>query len=158
MQNRLFVFLSLYLCAMSKTIIHFFKEGVRFRLQNQEPLKEWIESAFKKNKIKVESISYIFSSDKYLLKLNKDFLQHNYFTDIITFDNSNQKGKVEADIFISIDRVSANAKNFDTTFQNELHRVMIHGALHLMGYKDKTAPDKKKMRAAEEFWLKKRNF
>ncbi len=141
-----------------KEFFHFFKEGVKFRFQNQEALKEWIESAFKKNRTKVESISYIFCDDKYLLKLNKDFLQHNYFTDIITFDNSEQKEKIEADIFISIDRVTANSKKFNTTFQNELHRVMIHGALHLIGYSDKTRKDERVMREAEEYWLNKRNF
>jgi rRNA maturation RNase YbeY len=90
--------------------------------------------------------------------MNKKFLHHNYFTDIITFDNSSEPGKTEADIFISIDRVQANAKKFKTPFKDELHRVMIHGALHLIGFDDKNAANKKKMRQAEDLWLAKRSF
>lgn len=113
---------------------------------------------FKENKLVVEDINYIFCSDRYLLKMNKDYLSHNYYTDIITFDNSTSQGKVEADIFISSDRVRANAETFKSNFRDELHRVMIHGALHLMGFKDKNAKDEKAMRKAEEFWLAKRRF
>ncbi|CAN5509818.1 rRNA maturation RNase YbeY [soil metagenome] len=141
-----------------KSPIHFFKEDVSIRLLNREALKLWIMKSFKENKLVVEDINYIFCSDKYLLKMNKDYLGHNYFTDIITFDNSTAKGKVEADIFISSDRVRANAKTFNSSFSDELHRVMIHGALHLMGYKDKNAKDEKAMRKAEEYWLTKRRF
>ncbi|MCX6274447.1 MAG: rRNA maturation RNase YbeY [Bacteroidetes bacterium] len=141
-----------------KSPIHFFKEDVSFRLLKQEELKKWILLAFKKNETTVIDINFIFCSDKYLLKLNKEYLGHNYFTDIITFDNSKENGIVEADIFISSERVMANAKKFKTGFRDELHRVMIHGALHLMGYDDKTAKAEKAMRQAEEYWLSKRNF
>src|SRR5689334_17865595 len=119
--------------------IDFFKEDVKFRLLHSDDLKQWILKAFGANEKKVQHISYIFCSDKYLLSMNRKFLQHNYFTDIITFDNSTETGKIEADIFISIDRVQANAKEFKTSFKDELHRVMIHGALHLIGFDDKTS-------------------
>lgn len=141
-----------------KSSIHFFKEDVSFRLLKQEALKKWILLAFKENETAVLGINYVFCSDKYLLKLNKEYLGHNYFTDIITFDNSKERGTAEADVFISSDRVMANAKKFKSTFRDELHRVMIHGALHLMGYDDKTIKTEKAMRQAEEYWLKKRRF
>jgi len=142
----------------NKSPIYFFKEGVSFRLLSQAAVKSWILKAFKENNNTVRDINYIFCSDKYLLKLNKEYLGHNYFTDIITFDNSTEQGMVEADIFISSERVLANAKKFGGTFKDELHRVMIHGALHLMGYKDKNARDEKAMRQAEAYWLGKRRF
>ena len=138
--------------------IDFFKEDVTFRILHSDELKRWILKAFRDNKKKVQHISYIFCSDKYLLLMNKKFLHHNYFTDIITFDNSTEPGKIEADIFISIDSVKANAKNFNTLFKDELHRVVIHGALHLIGYDDKNDANRKKMRQAEDSWLAKRNF
>jgi len=90
--------------------------------------------------------------------MNKKFLDHHFFTDIITFDNSTEPGKIESDIFISIDRVQENARKFNTLFKDELHRVMIHGALHLIGYDDKKPANKKKMQSAEDAWLEKRRF
>jgi rRNA maturation RNase YbeY len=140
------------------TQIHFFKEDIKFRLLHSDELKQWILSAFRVNKKKVHHISYIFCSDKYLLAMNKKFLHHNYFTDIITFDNSTEPGQIESDIFISIDRVQENAKKFNKPFKDELHRVMIHGALHLIGYDDKKPANKKKMQSAEDAWLEKRRF
>jgi len=138
--------------------IHFFKEDVKFRLLHSDELKQWILSAFRVNKKRVHHISYIFCSDKYLLAMNKKFLDHHFFTDIITFDNSTEPGKIESDIFISIDRVQENARKFNTLFKDELHRVMIHGALHLIGYDDKKPANKKKMQSAEDAWLEKRRF
>jgi len=143
---------------MKESPIDFFKEEVSFRLLHSDELKRWILQTFKSHKKNVQHISYIFCSDKYLLSMNKKFLQHNYFTDIITFDNSTEPGRINADIFISIDRVKANAKQFDSTFKDELHRVMIHGALHLAGFDDKNTAAKKKMRLAEDAWLEKRKF
>jgi probable rRNA maturation factor len=138
--------------------IQFFKEDVSFRLLRQKHLKAWIIQAFRENKLAAGQVSYIFCSDRYLLKMNQKFLEHDYYTDIITFDNSTVKGMIDADIFISSDRVAANAKKYNTGFSDELHRVMIHGALHLMGYNDKNPRDEKIMRQAEEYWLKKRRF
>jgi probable rRNA maturation factor len=148
-----------YICAMNNdSPIHFFKEDVKFRLLHSNELKEWILRAFRSNKKNIQQINYIFCSDQYLLKMNKQYLKHNYFTDIITFDNSSDPKKKEADIFISIDRVKANAAAFNISFNDELHRVMIHGALHLIGYDDKTPANKKKMKLAEDAWLEKRGF
>jgi probable rRNA maturation factor len=138
--------------------IDFFKEDVSFRLLHSDELKRWILKAFSDNNKRIQHISYIFCTDKYLLGMNKKFLHHNYFTDIITFDNSLEPGKIEADIFISIDSVQTNAKKFNTLFKDELHRVIIHGALHLIGFDDKNDANRKKMRQAEDLWLARRNF
>jgi rRNA maturation RNase YbeY len=139
-----------------KIPIHFFKEEISFRLQHSADLQKWISRAVHHHKFKIEQINFVFCSDKKLLALNKKFLKHNYFTDIITFDNSLEKKRIEADIFISVERVKANSKKFKTTFKDELHRVMIHGVLHLLGYSDKAKKDVVKMREAEDFWLGKR--
>jgi len=97
-------------------------------------------------------LNYIFCSDEYLLDINKKFLKHDYLTDIITFDLSEQNG-VTGEVYISLDRVRDNAKTFDSTFSDECLRVIIHGALHLCGYKDKNKIDKKEMRKKENFYL-----
>ena len=138
--------------------IYFFKEDVRFRFLHQQALREWITGVVGKKKFRIEEINYIFCSDNYLLELNKKFLNHHFYTDIITFDNSSGKKKISADIFISIERVKENAEKFNTSFNDELHRVMIHGILHLLGYKDKTKKDQSTMRMKEDEWLKKRKI
>jgi rRNA maturation RNase YbeY len=98
------------------------------------------------------SIDFIFCSDEYLLQINKEFLQHDYFTDIITFDLS-VGSAIEAEIYISIDRVRENAATYNTSFRRELYRVMIHGVLHLAGFKDKTKRENRMMRSKEEQYL-----
>ncbi len=98
-------------------------------------------------------LSFIFCSDNYLLEMNKNYLNHDYYTDVITFDYC-ENDIVSGDIFISIDRIKENAKIYKTTFQNELHRIMIHGVLHLVGYSDKTDKEQKQMREKENFYLK----
>ena len=138
--------------------IHFFKEGVSFRLSKTEETRKWIKSVFRKYDKGIGDLNYIFCSDRYLRKMNKEYLQHDYNTDIITFDNSILTDEVKGDIFISVDRVKANAKKFGTAFKDELHRVMIHGALHLCGFNDKNAGQREKMRKAEDLWLSKRKF
>jgi probable rRNA maturation factor len=138
--------------------INFFKEDVRFRLQNKEQLIKWLRAAVKQSKFQLEEINFIFCTDQYLLALNKKFLNHHFFTDIITFDQSTEKGKLSGDLFISFDRVKENAKLYDVSFRDELHRVMIHGVLHLLGYTDKNKADQKLMRKKEDEWLVKRKF
>lgn len=150
--------LPIFTSAMKNYQISFFKEDVAFRLNKKELLCKWITSAAKKEKFKVEDLNYIFCSDPFLRKMNVKFLKHDYFTDIITFDNSLEKNKIVGDIFISIERIRINAKQYETTFDDELHRVMIHGLLHLTGYKDKTPNDKKEMRKMENYWLGKFNW
>ena len=133
--------------------VFFFKEGVSFRLNDQEKIKSWLTKAARKEAYRIKTLNYIFCDDKYLLQMNKDYLHHNYFTDIITFDNSTEKKIIAGDVFISVDTVRSNSKRFDTNFYDELHRVMIHGLLHLLGYKDKTEANKKRMRKMEDIWL-----
>lgn len=140
---------------MSATIL-FFKEDVRFVFRGADDLRKWIQKAAKAEDHRVAEINYIFCSDRYLRKMNKQYLQHDYNTDIITFDNSPGPNIIGGDIFISIDRVKINAKTYGSTFTDELHRVMIHGILHLCGYRDKTEAEKAKMRGREEYWLAKR--
>lgn len=136
--------------------ITFFKEGVSFRLNNQEALRKWIALAAKKEGYSIDQLNYIFCSDRYLKKMNVSYLNHNYYTDIITFDNSTEKKKIIGDVFISIDTVKYNATEYKTSLENELARVMIHGLLHLVGYSDQSPKDQKKMRSMEDFWLSKK--
>jgi rRNA maturation RNase YbeY len=116
-------------------------------------VKEVIRDLFKKEKTKLEQLQYIFCSDEYLLEINKEHLQHNYYTDIITFDLSEKPNAVIGEIYISVDRVRDNAQNYDVSFKQELLRVIFHGALHLCGHKDKTEKDQKLMRKAEDKYL-----
>ena len=121
-------------------------------------LKSWLKSIAAKEKYVIKELNYIFLDDEGLLKINIEYLNHDTYTDIITFDNSDAStgsaGKIESDIFISLERVEANAKKFNTTLENELHRVMAHGLLHLCGYKDKKKNDIEIMRKKEEACLK----
>jgi rRNA maturation RNase YbeY len=143
---------------MPKLFIHFFNEETSFNLKNKTSLRNWINQTIIQEKHQLEELNFIFCSDNYLLKINKEYLNHDTYTDIITFDNSSLPLEITGDIFISIDRVKENAKTFKTTTQNELCRVMIHGVLHLLGYKDKTKKDKELMTEKEDFYLKKIRF
>ncbi len=133
--------------------IQFFTHEIKFQLKNKTKLKLWIAGAFKQYKKNLNSITYVFCSDEYLLEINQGFLQHDFYTDIITFDYST-KNEIESEIYISIDRVKENANTLKITFEEELNRVMIHGILHLCGCKDKTKKDKADMRLAEDKQLK----
>ena len=135
------------------TPILFHKEDIQFRLTQAKLLKSSIHKIARKEGFTIKCINYIFCSDSYLKKINKEYLNHNYFTDIITFDNSEEKGIIEADIFISIDRVKENALLYNVPISSELKRVMIHGLLHLCGYGDKTIPQQKEMRKKEDSYL-----
>lgn len=132
--------------------ITFHSEDVDFHLVNEKKRIKWIKDSIKNEAKKVGEISYIFCSDEYLHKMNLEYLNHDTYTDIITFDYT-EENIVSGDIFISIDRVKENAIKFKTHFENELSRVIIHGALHLMGYKDKTPQQKEQMRSKEDFYL-----
>lgn len=118
-------------------------------LKKRTILKQWIKAIVENNKKEVGEISYIFCSDEQLLKINKEFLNHDYYTDIITFDYS-ETDVVSGDLFISIERIKDNAKTLKTSYQEELHRVIIHGVLHLLGYKDKTEVESENMRKLED--------
>jgi rRNA maturation RNase YbeY len=130
--------------------IQFFQENISFKLKNATKIKQWIKSVVEKENQKLLELNFIFCDDEYLHKINVEYLQHDTYTDIITFDNSEHIGKIEGDIFISIERVKENADNLKITFEQELHRVMIHGVLHLLGYEDKTKAEKQAMRAKED--------
>lgn len=130
----------------------FFFENRDFSLKKRTILKRFIESIFKTEREKLESLNYIFVSDKRLLEINRQFLQHDYYTDIITF-NLSVNASIHAEIYISIDRVKENAKKLGVSFKSELHRVIFHGALHLCGYKDKSKREREKMREREDFYL-----
>jgi probable rRNA maturation factor len=133
--------------------IHFFEEDISFKLKDKNKVKAWVKATIASEGYQLQELNYIFCSDAYLLQINRQYLDHDTFTDIITFDNSEKEKVVAGDIFISIDRIRENAAKFDTGLVNELHRVIIHGALHLLGYTDKTAESKKMMTFKEDHYL-----
>jgi rRNA maturation RNase YbeY len=137
-------------------MISFHTEGIQFNLKDKTILKKWITSVIEKKKRKAGELNFIFCSDEHLLGINKQYLDHDTYTDIITFDYSKEDEKlpVSGDIFISIDRVRENAGKFSKSFENELHRVLIHGTLHLLGYKDKSKAAKEEMTKEEDRSLK----
>jgi len=141
-------------------MIYFHTKEIKFSLKNKTILKEWITSIITKTKRNPEEITFVFCSDEYLLKMNNQYLKHDTYTDIITFDYSEQLPLVNAakgvsgDIFISIDRVKENAVKFSKSVEEELHRVIIHGVLHLLGYKDKQRAAKAEMTKQEDVCLK----
>lgn len=127
-----------------------------FILKDKKKIKEWIIKSVEEEGETLNFISFNFCSDNYILKLNNSALNHNYYTDIITFELSEKNESIEGDIYISIDRVKDNAKLLKESFINELHRVIIHGVLHLCGYKDKSSKESKMMREKENYYLNKR--
>jgi len=138
--------------------IAFFEEDINYKLKNKIRVKQWINSTIRAEGFKLSELAYVFCSDAYLLKINQQYLDHDTYTDIITFDNSERDDVVLGDIFISIDRIRENAAKFNVSENTELHRVIVHGVLHLLGYKDKTIADKQKMTEKEDFYLGKRDF
>ena len=126
-----------------------FNSETSFTLKNQNKLVKWIGDVVSSEGFQVGEINYIFCDDSYLNKINQEFLNHDTFTDVISFDYTLGK-EIGGDIFISIERVLENAEKFNEVFENELHRVMIHGILHFIGYKDKTKKDKTLMRTKED--------
>ena len=140
--------------SLSKSKVYFFYQGVKSGLQSRTKLKKFIELIFKNEGRPLLSINYIFCTDKALLEINKQFLKHDFYTDIITFDLS-ESDEIAAEIYISVDRVRDNASLLGVSFKSELHRVIIHGALHLCGYGDKTKGQKAEMRVKEDYYLRK---
>ncbi len=132
--------------------INFFTEDSSFTLKNKRKLKYWIQDTIQLENCKTGEINYIFTSDKYLLNINKQYLSHNYYTDIITFNYCENK-VINGDIYISIDTVKNNSTRFAVTFNEELNRVMIHGVLHLLGYDDHNEKEKLQMREKENYYL-----
>lgn len=134
-------------------LIQFLAQDISFSLSTKSKTRKLILSIIRKEKRGAGRICFIFCSDKFLLSLNKTFLRHNALTDIITFAYSHKKQKLNGEIYISIPRVKENAKKYRVTFKDELLRVMIHGILHLCGYRDKKPKEKKEMRQKEDYYL-----
>lgn len=136
--------------------IQFFPEDVDFKLQHPRKTVNWIKQTIIQEGKTPGEINFILCSDEYLLKFNQEYLNHDTYTDIVTFDNSEEEDSIDGDIFISIDRVKENAIKFNKTEDEELHRVIIHGVLHLIGYGDKTKALKAQMRELEDYYLAER--
>ena len=124
-----------------------------FLFPNKTGLKQFIEQLFKKERKALVELTYVFCSDEYLLGINKDFLQHDFYTDIITFDLSETPSKIIGEIYVSLDRIKDNASELNTSLSDETLRVLFHGALHLCGYKDKKKADITIMRNKEDYYL-----
>ena len=140
---------------MSKAAIHFFTEEISFTLKNKTIIRNWLRETISAEGYVLEELNFIFCSDEYLLGINQQYLDHDTYTDVITFDNSEALKTIVGDIFISIDRIKENAKEFKHDFMNELCRVMVHGTLHLLGYPDKGKVAKKIMTEKEDLYLAK---
>jgi rRNA maturation RNase YbeY len=138
--------------------IQFFEEDISYKLKNKALVRQWIKDTITAEGFKLKELTYVFCSDAYLLPMNQQYLDHDTFTDIITFDNSEVEGNIVGDVFISVERVRENAAKFKISETDELHRVIIHGALHLLGYTDKTLVTKQQMTQKEDEYLAKRTF
>jgi rRNA maturation RNase YbeY len=134
-------------------MINFHKEDTKYQVKGILLTKQVLSQLVENEGFVLIELNLILCSDSYILDVNRAYLQHDYFTDIITFDNADKKLSIEGDLFISIDTVRSNAKLFKTTILNELRRVMVHGALHLCGYNDKTDEEKVQMRLKEDEYL-----
>lgn len=138
----------------SQSKVYFFYEGVSLGLRNRPALKSFIERVFQKERMKLDSLVYVFCTDQKLLKINKEYLDHDDYTDIITFQLSDRNSPVIGEIYISVQRVRENSRRLGVSFISELHRVIFHGVLHLCGHTDKTAAQKRQIRATEDHYLK----
>ena len=134
-------------------MVYFSSHEVKVGLKDRTRLKEFIRQLFKKEEQGLSRLQYVFCSDEYLLQINQEFLDHDTYTDIVTFELSSDPEVTEGEIYISIDRVRENAASFNVTMNYELHRIIFHGALHLCGYRDKTKKEMALMRAKEDEYL-----
>jgi rRNA maturation RNase YbeY len=133
--------------------IHFFAEDVDFQTDSEQQTADWLNKIIRQELRKPGELNIIFCSDAHLHQINLTYLSHDTYTDIITFDHSETVETITGDVFISIDRVKENASRLAVDFDNELHRVIIHGVLHLIGYKDKSLEEKAQMREKEDACL-----
>ncbi|QDK83445.1 rRNA maturation RNase YbeY [Spirosoma sp. KCTC 42546] len=134
-------------------MIRFFNEDVPYKLPQKQATRQWLNQQAKREGYAVGELNYIFCSDEHVLQVNRDYLHHDYYTDIITFDQSEDESKLEGDIFVSVERVADNATQLGISADLEMRRVLAHGLLHLCGYGDKTDEEAAQMRAKEEEWL-----
>jgi probable rRNA maturation factor len=138
---------------MSKIAVNFFTEDLNYTLKQKTRIRSWLLDTITAEGYALEELNFILCSDDYLLKINQQYLDHDTYTDVITFDNSETPKTIVGDIFISVERIQENAKSFKSTVFEELCRVMVHGTLHLLGYKDKSKTDKSLMTAREDHYL-----
>ncbi|MGN5955350.1 rRNA maturation RNase YbeY [Sphingobacterium lactis] len=139
--------------------IQFFTEDIDFNIKEKQKLRTWIGETIKAEGFnRIGELSFVLCSDNYLLEINKQYLNHDTYTDIVTFDSSETEDSIAGDIFISIERIRENASKFNVSERDELHRVIIHGVLHLCGYYDKKKEDKTRMTEMENYYLGKRSF
>jgi rRNA maturation RNase YbeY len=138
--------------------IQFFSENINFTLSHHSEVRRWINHVLQDNHASPSAVNFIFASDEYVREINNQYLKHNYYTDIITFQYSEPENGLEADIYISVDRVRENADLAGLTFEEELYRVMVHGVLHTLGHKDATPAEKEGMRKLENHYLALRQF
>jgi probable rRNA maturation factor len=134
-------------------MIIFFNEDIDFKFQHKMLTKRWLKKVAETEGFKVNNLNYIFCTDEYLHKINIEYLAHDTYTDIITFDNSEDEDTIEGDIFVSIERVKENAQELSNSFDEEFKRVLVHGLLHLCGYHDHTDEEEAEMRALESKYL-----
>ncbi len=139
---------------LEKGAIRFYTEEVSYDLPRPEATAKWVRSVVSREQKQVQFLNFIFCSDAYLQRINIQYLNHDTLTDVIAFPYSDKGAPIEGDIYISFDRVQENANKFNVSFLQELKRVMLHGVLHLCGYKDKSRKEEKEMRAKEDFYLK----
>lgn len=134
-------------------MIRFFNEDSPYKLPQKQATRQWLRQQAEAEGFRVGDLNYVFCSDEHVLQVNRDYLQHDYYTDIITFDQSEEDELIEGDIFISVDRVADNAGQLGVLPITEMRRVMAHGLLHLCGYGDKSPEEEQTMRAKEDEWL-----
>lgn len=139
-------------------MISFFTADVTYQVRSRTGLRQWLNAVARSESRVIRSVSIILCSDEYLYEMNVRYLQHKNYTDIITFDQGSTDREIYGELYISIDRVRDNAKTLGLPIREELHRVMVHGLLHLCGYGDKTTAAKKKMTSKEDEYLGKRRF
>jgi rRNA maturation RNase YbeY len=133
--------------------IHFFTEDINYRLREIRKIRSWISASIIKEGGELENINFILTSDSFLHNINVEYLSHDTLTDIITFEYNEKNQPILSDIYISLDRCRENANEFHVSLRDELHRILIHGTLHLLGYKDKSKPDKQIMTSKEDYYL-----
>lgn len=139
------------------SVVSFASEQTDFSLPNESQIVEWLKGVSESEGCTLMELAYIFCSDEFLLEINQQYLSHDYYTDVITFDYS-EDNHVSGDVFISVDRVRENAKILDVKEDQELQRVMVHGLLHLLGYNDKSPAQKSEMTLKEDFYLSSQAF
>ncbi len=138
---------------MSKIAVNFFTEDLQYNLKHKTRIRTWLRDTIHAEGYELAELNFILCSDEYLLDINQQYLDHDTYTDVITFDNSEEPKTILGDIFISIERIQENARTFKGTVHEELCRVMVHGTLHLLGYMDKTKAEKTLMTQKEDHYL-----